>query len=132
MSGQLEFGEEDRTAVLGRAWELALHLLAGKVSTVAFATYIQPIQPISYIGSVVTLGLSNAFYRERLEKNHVNAIRSALEFHLDSTGMQIVFTVLSREQQRSADTRRAEASKGKLKPGQTALSLDVEPSPKRP
>ncbi len=128
MSGQLEFGEEDRTAILGRAWELALHLLAGKVSTVAYATYIQPIQPISYVGSVITLGISNAFYRERIEKNHVNAIRSALEFHLDTTGVQIVFTVLSRDEQRSADARRAEAGKNKLKPGQTALSLDVEPT----
>lgn len=128
MSGQLEFGEEDRTAILGRAWQLALHLLAGKVNTVAYDTYIQPIQPISYVGSVITLGISNAFYRERIEKNHVNAIRSALEFHLDTTGVQIVFTVLSRDEQRSADARRADANKSKLKPGQTALSLDVEPT----
>ena len=127
MSGQLEFGEEDRTAILGRAWELALHLLASKVSTVAFATYIQPIQPISYTGSVITLGISNAFYRERIEKNHANAIRSALEFHLDTTGLQVVFAVLSRDQQRSVEARRAESGKGKLKPGQTAFSLDTEP-----
>ena len=76
MSGQLEFGEEDHTATLGRAWELALHLLASKVSTVAFATYIQPVQPLTYIGKVVTLGVANAFFRERLEKNHANSLRS--------------------------------------------------------
>ena len=126
MSGQLEFGEEDHTATLGRAWELALHLLASKVSEVAFATYIQPIQPLSYIGSVVTLGIANAFFRERLEKNHANSIRSALEFHLDTTGLRIVFVVLSREQQRSAETKRADVGRTKAGTNQTALPLDVD------
>ena len=126
MSGQLEFGEEDHTATLGRAWELALHLLASKVSTVAFATYIQPVQPLSYIGNVVTLGVANAFFRERLEKNHGNSIRSALEFHMDTTGLRVVFVVLSREQQRTAETKRAESARTKAAASQTALSLDVD------
>lgn len=126
VSGQLEFGEEDHTATLGRAWELALHLLASKVSTVAFATYIQPVQPLTYIGKVVTLGVANAFFRERLEKNHANALRSALEFHLDTTGLQIVLIVMSRDQQRTAETKRSEAGRSKPKLAQTSLSLDEE------
>ncbi len=126
MSGKLEFGEEDRTALLGRAWELALHLLASKVNTAAFG-YIQPIQPLSYIGNVVTLGVANAFFRERLEKNHANAIRSALEFHLDTTGLQVVLIVMSRDQQRNAENRRNEsARRGGRSTSQTALPLDEQ------
>ena len=132
MSGQLEFGEEDHTATLGRAWELALHLLASKVSEVAFATYIQPIQPLSYIGNAVTLGIANAFFRERLEKNHGNSIRSALEFHLDTTGLRIVFVVLSREQQRTAETKRTETGRARAGLSQTALPLDVDAIPPNP
>ena len=126
MSGQLEFGEEDRTATLGRAWELALHLLASKVSPVAFGNTIQPLQPLTYVGNVVTFGVSNTFFRERVEKNYANSIRSALEFHLDTTGLQIVFVVMSRDQQRTAENKRAEAGRGKTKDTQTALPLDVE------
>jgi chromosomal replication initiator protein len=126
VSGQLEFGEEDRTATLGRAWELALHLLASKVSPVAFGNTIQPLQPLAFVGNVVTFGVSSAFFRERVEKNYANPIRSALEFHLDTTGLQIVFVVMSRDQQRTAENKRAEAGRGKIKPTQTALPLDED------
>ena len=63
MSGQLEFGEEDRSATLRRAWELSLHLLATKVSKVTFETYIRPAQPLSYVENVVTLVVSSPFAR---------------------------------------------------------------------
>lgn len=119
MSGKFEFGEEDRTALLLRAWDLALHLLASKVNSAAFG-YIQPIQPLSYVGNVVTLGVANAFFRDRLEKNHSNAIRSALEFHLDTTGLQVVLVVMSREQQRNAESRRQRPRHS----SQQALPLD--------
>ncbi len=98
MSGQLEFGEEDRSAALRRAWELSLHLLATKVSTVAFETYLRTLQPLSYNGNIVTFGIASSYARERLEKNHSNSIRSALEFHLDTTGLQLQFVVVGREQ----------------------------------
>ncbi len=121
MSGQLEFGEEDRSATLRIAWKLSLHLLASKVSTSMFQGFIVPIQPLTYEGNVVTLGVSSAFARDRLEHNHLNAIRSALEFHLDTTGLQVQLVVSSREQQ-AESSRKASATASV----QTALPLDTE------
>ncbi len=120
MSGQLEFGEEDRSATLRRAWTLSLHLLASKVSTSMFQGFIVPIQPLSYEENVVTLGVSSAFARDRLEHHHLNAIRSALEFHLDTTGLQVHLVVSSREQQ-AENARKGPAAPP---PVQTALPLD--------
>jgi chromosomal replication initiator protein len=109
VSGQLEFGDEDLVDTFRRAWELCLHLLASKVPVVPFETYIRTLQPISREGNVVTLGVSSPFYRERLEKNHANQIRSALEFHLDTTGLEIRFVILSRETQRASEHSRKAA-----------------------
>lgn len=138
MSGQLEFGEEDHAAALRQAWELCLHLLAMKVSKVSLETYIRPVQPLDYKDNIVTLGVSNAFYRERIEKNHANAIRSALEFHLDTTGLQVRFVVMSKEQQAVLDqasgSRKTRTTSRADSPAQTSLPLDSDPlpEPRRP
>lgn len=132
MSGQLEFGEEDRSTTLRRAWDLCLRLLATKINTVAFESFIRPIDPLNYTQNVVTLGVNSSFQRERLEKSHYNAIRSALEFHLDTTGLRLEFVVLSNEQ-RAATPKKASSSRAH--PLQTALPLDSdeeEPQPDPP
>jgi chromosomal replication initiator protein len=127
VSGQLEFGEEDRSATLRRAWELSLHLLASKVSKVTFETYIRPTQPLTYIGNVVTLGVKSPFARDWLEKKAVNPIRSALEFHMDASGLDIQFVVMSREQQRASEggAKKADSARA-APPAQPALPLDDE------
>ncbi len=112
MSEQLESENSDRSATLRRVWDLCLHLLSSKVSKPTLEGYIRPTQPISYIGDEVTLGVISPFAREWLEKKALNAIRSALEFHLDTTGLQVKFVLLTREQQRTAEvaaTRRSES-----------------------
>ncbi|HZO90618.1 MAG TPA: chromosomal replication initiator protein DnaA [Chthonomonadaceae bacterium] len=129
MSGQLEFGEEDRSATLRRAWELSLHLLASKVSKVTFESYVRPIQPLSYVGSRVTLGVASPFAREWLEKTAANAIRSALEFHLDTQNLEVQFVVLPRESQRSpeggASAKKTDGQRA-ARSAQPALPLDAE------
>ena len=124
MSGQLEFGEDDRLTTLSRAWELSLHLLASKVNPVPLESFIRPLQPLSFEGSVVTLGVASSYHKERLEKNHLNAIRSALEFHLDTTGLQIQFVVQSREQRTAGAQPKSTASKPKNE--QPSLPLDED------
>lgn len=124
MSGQLDFEEEDRSALLRRAWDLSLHLLATKVSNVTLETWIRPTQPLSYVGNVATLGVASPFAREWLEKKAANAIRSALEFHLDTTGLQVVFVVMSKEQ-RSSGTRKGDVA-ARAAAVQTSLALDTE------
>ncbi len=121
MSGQLEFGEEDRSPTLRRAWELSLHLLASKISTVTFQSFIVPIQPLTFEDNVVTLGVSSSFARDRLEHNHLNAIRSALEFHLDTTALQIKFVFSSRDSKSDA-SRKSDAAADT----QPALPLEVD------
>ena len=125
MSEKLEFGEENNIIVLRRAWELSLHLLATKVSVVTFDSWIRPTQPIEYKENIVTLGVSSAFARERLEKVS-NAIRSALEFHLDTTGLQIHIVIMAKEASENTSSNKRNSQKDSSL--QTALALDNEPS----
>ncbi len=105
MSAKSDKGDEDSIMPLRRAWELALLLLASKVSTVTFESYIRVAQPLEYSDGVVTLGVNNAFARDWLEKKAANPIKSALEFHLDTTELTIKFVILTREQQRSIEQK---------------------------
>jgi chromosomal replication initiator protein len=129
VSGQFEFGDEDRSVALPRVWGLCLHLLATKVSKVTFSSYVETAHPLSYIGNTVTLGVTSPFAMDWLEKKAANAIRSALEFHLDTTGLQIKFVVMTREQragEKNAHARRTEpvAAKGGAQTMQPTLPLD--------
>lgn len=122
MSGQLEFGEEDRSLLLRRAWELSLHLLATKVNIVTFESFIRTTKPVSYVANTVVLGVESAFARERLEKNVANAIRSALEFHLDTTGLQVQFVIMPRDSRGESGPKKSEASRA----AQPQLPLEPE------
>ena len=125
MSGKFENGEEDdRSKQLRKAWELSLHMLAGKVNKVPFETYIRPTFPVSYEAEVVTLGVTNDFARNWLEKKAFNQIRSALEFHLDTTNLQIKIIVQERE--RPTGTAVFPLTNQKPVSSQPALPLDSE------
>lgn len=129
MSGRPGSGDEDSSSTLRRAWELSLHLLASKVSQVTFATYLHPTVPLSYDDNTVTLGVGSAFAREWLEKRAANSIRSALEFHLDTTELQIRFVVLSRDQLKTMKAGQAAVRKQDARPQedpQATLPLDSE------
>jgi chromosomal replication initiator protein len=116
--GQLEFGEEDRADALQRVWSLCLTLLESKVPVVTFQSFIRPIQPLSYEDKNIVLGVVSAYSRDWLQRNATNAIRSALEFHLDTQGLQIQIVVQSKEAQRTNDANR------KPRPTQHELPLD--------
>ena len=126
LSGQLEFGEEEGATAFRRAWEQCLHLLATKVPVVTFETYIRPLEPVRLENNVAILGVASSYAREHLEKKSANAIRSALEFHLDISGLEVQFVVLTKEQQHRATTRRKPADGAKADAAQTALPLDSE------
>ena len=127
MSGQLELGEEDRSAALRQAWDLCLNLLAAKVSKVTLDSYIRSARPVSYVGAVITLGVVSSFAREWLEKKYANQIRSALEFHLDAKNLEVAFIVLPRGAERngaaSTASRRTPSKDDGL---QTSLPLGAE------
>ena len=130
MSGQLEPGDGDHSAALRHAWDQCLHLLAAKVSKVTLDSYIRSAQPVSYIGNVITLGVVSSFAREWLEKKYANQIRSALEFHLDTSGLQVVFVVQPRNAQRSRSASRSSSPKSSTV--QTTLPLDAEEEAPQP
>jgi chromosomal replication initiator protein len=123
LSGKLEIGEDNRSTTLRRAWDLSLHLLSTKVNTVAFESFLRSVQPLSIEDGVVSLGVYSSYQKNRLEKTHYNAIRSALEFHLDTTGLKIEFSVLTNEQRATAVRGR---SGKRPDPSQTTLQLDGE------
>ena len=127
MSGQLEFEEEEDNSGLRRAWEQCLRMLAAKVPVVTFETYIRPLQPLRLDGNVITLGVASPFARERLEKNSSNAIRSALEFHLDVSGLQVQFVVLTNEQRSRESGRKAQSAKRDGAQPTLPLDSDAEP-----
>ena len=124
MSGQIDLGDEDRSAALRKAWDLCLNLLASKVSKVTLDSYIRSAQPIRYVGNTITLGVVSSFAREWLEKKYANQIRSALEFHLDAANLQVAFVVQPRDGAPSKPAPRR--SPPKDDPLQTALALDPD------
>jgi chromosomal replication initiator protein len=100
MSGdQLEFGDDERSIALKRAWESALRSLSGQVNKVTFESYIRPLRPISFEGNLAVLGVSSAFAREWL-KRYAPLIQSTLEKEfaglLDSP-LEVKFSLLSAE-----------------------------------
>jgi chromosomal replication initiator protein len=126
VSGQFELGDEDHSAALRKAWDLCLNLLAAKVSKVTLDSYIRSAQPVSYVGSVVTLAVVSSFAREWLEKKYANQIRSALEFHLDASNLQVAFIIQPRG---SGGGLKSPPSRSGSKDSalQTALPLDSDP-----
>lgn len=103
MSDGRDTGNNDGAPALRRAWERSLGLLATKVSRVTFETYIKPTRPLSYEGRTVTLGVASPFAREWLSNRAGGAIRSALEFQLDTVDLHVEFVVLSRAQLAALD-----------------------------
>lgn len=128
MSGQLEFAEDDRSAALRKAWDACLHLLASRVGTVTLDSYIRPARPISWEGNVITLGVASSFAREWIEKKSSNQIRSALEFLLDTQGIELRFVILSQAEREARATNRtiARAQNAKAESLQIPLPLDID------
>ena len=124
MSGQIELGDEDRSTALRKAWDLCLNLLAARVSKVTLDAYIRSAQPVSYVGNTIKLGVVSSFAREWLEKKYANQIRSALEFHLDTSKLEVIFIV----QPRNSAASKAPAGRSPAKDDslQTTLALDLE------
>jgi chromosomal replication initiator protein len=121
VSGSFELGDEDRSAALRHAWDLCLNLLAAKVSKVTLDSYIRSAQPVSFVGNTITLGVVSSFAREWLEKKYANQIRSALEFHLDASRLEVVFVV----QPRSGAAPRSTSSRAS-KQDQSQIALPLE------
>jgi chromosomal replication initiator protein len=119
--------ERDKWIELRRAWDLALHQLATKVSKVTYEAYIRPTLPLDHVDGRVRLGVDSAFAREWLDKKTSNHIRSALEFQLDTSGLEIEFVVLTKEQRRDLLARTKQSTSQSPDPGpQTVLPLDDE------
>lgn len=124
MSGQLSFGEEEQSDALRRVWALCLTLLEAKVPVVTFQSFIRPVQPVSLADNVVTLAVASPYAKEWLSRNAANPIRSALEFHLDTSGLQVNFVIQAKESQREAPRKPLPAAQGEL-PLEAEMDADV-------
>ncbi len=102
MSGELPFGEEEQSDALKRVWALCLTLIQAKVPVVTYQSFICTIQPISYVDDTVTLAVTNLYAKDWLQKNAANPIRKALEFHLDTNGIQLNFIVRAKDPSRES------------------------------
>lgn len=92
--GQLEFGDDERSIALKRAWERAMLFLSNKVSRLTFESYIRAIRPLSYKEHEVRLGVPSPFAREWLEKRHASAIRGILESILGAS-LEVRYVVVA-------------------------------------
>src|SRR5438105_4484019 len=88
LSGQLDSEDNPHSAMLRKAWDRCLHLLSAKVSKVTLNSYMRSAHPLRFAGNVITLGVVSSYARDWLEKKYANQIRSALEFHLDTSGLE--------------------------------------------
>ena len=133
MSGQLEFGEEDRTPTLTRAWELAMHLLAGKVNPCRFLLF----HP-AYSAAYLCRQRCHARHRQCVfprtagkESSKRDSQRAGISFrhHWYPDRLRCSCRAISSGLRKPSAPKPA---RGKIKPGQTALSLDVEPAAENP
>ncbi len=123
MSGKTDKEGEDRSATLRGAWSESLQLLSTRINTVAFESFIRTIQPLTLTDNTVVLGVHSSYQKDRLDRNHLTAIRSALELYLDTSGIKIEFTILTNEQRNRATKRGSEKGSDN---GQIALDLDSD------
>lgn len=131
MSGQLSFGEEEQSDALRRVWALCMTLLEAKVPVVTFQSFIRPVQPVSYVDNVVTLAVASPYAKEWLARNASNPIRSALEFHLDTSGLQVNFVIHLKENQRETPRKLNPAAQGQLPLEAELDASDTDGAPPR-
>jgi len=75
---QLQFGDDERSIALRRAWDRALVILSGKVNKATFESYIKPVRPLTFEQGEAVLGVASPFAREWLDKRYAVLISSVL------------------------------------------------------
>jgi chromosomal replication initiator protein len=75
---QLQFGDDERSIALRRAWDRALAILSGKVNKATFESYIKPVRPLAFEQGEAVLGVASPFAREWLDKRYALLISSVL------------------------------------------------------
>ncbi len=85
---QLQFGDEDVSITLRRAWDRALRMLSQRVNKPTFETHLRGLKPLAYSEATdgrglpvrnVTIGAPSAFTRSWVEGRHAPLIREVLE-----------------------------------------------------
>ena len=120
MSGHLEQDNRDRSAELHRIWKLCLAMVSSRVTEVTNTGFLLFAVPLKYENNVFELGVASTFARDWVMRRAGNAIRSALEFHLDVQGLELRIVVL-----KSGQANRATAADV----GQEVLPLEIESAP---
>ncbi len=124
VSGLLEFGEEnDGQPDLPQVWQLCLALLSTRLSPVIYHSFLVSARPLRLEQNCFVLGVASSYARDQVQKKASNAIRSALEFHLDRAGLQVEIELLSPETAASEPETRDTI--------QPPLPLEAEPSAAR-
>ncbi len=117
MSGHLEQENRDRSAELQRIWKLCLAMVSSRVTEVTNTGFLLFAVPLKYENNIFELGVASTFARDWVMRRASNAIRSALEFHMDVQGLELKIVVLkSGQSQRSTP----------VDTGQEVLPLELE------
>ncbi len=124
MSEQLQFEDEYDAESLGKLWQLCFAMLSSRVSEVVLSGFLKDAVPVRFAKRVFVLGASTPFARDYISRKAANAIRSALEFHLDTSGIEVEVTLIPGNEQHSRRSQK-DRSNGL----QQSLPLDEDTQP---
>ena len=85
-------------------WQDALKIMAGEISAVSFETWIEPAIPLRIEGDALVLQVENGFYKEMLEKRHLQLLRSAIR---QAAKKEYDILILTEEEQKNGGVPKA-------------------------
>lgn len=85
-------------------WQDALKIMAGEISAVSFETWIEPAIPLRIEGDALVLQVENGFYKEMLEKRHLQLLRSAIK---QAAKKEYDILILTEEEQKNGGVPKA-------------------------
>ena len=85
-------------------WQDALKIMAGEISAVSFETWVEPAIPLRIEGDALVLQVENGFYKEMLEKRHLQLLRSAIR---QAAKKEYDILILTEEEQKNGGVPKA-------------------------
>jgi chromosomal replication initiator protein len=129
---QLEFGDDEQTIALRKAWDRTLRALAPKLTPTS-KTYLAETEPLSWNGEIVVLAARTRFARVWLEDRHGEALRSHLAINLEAPSIRIRFVIATGDTDRTPLEPRlpAEAESDEQSSANEKALVTINPSGQR-
>jgi chromosomal replication initiator protein len=104
-------------------WDGCLRTIKKNISAQSFKTWFEPIKPIGYDKSVLTIQVPNKFFYEWLEEHYVQLLKMSIRQELGEVG-RLEYQILV-----SGQTQAPAFQAANTKPGTPSADKDDEPAP---